>query len=84
MMQFEFHVYAGDDDGAIAERAEIFFHRLSGDSAARARAGRYAKRFKGPVDLALAGGAEWNERYITTANPSEYHAAGYRLERLDT
>lgn len=82
MMQFEFHVYAGEDDGNIADRAEILFQRLSGDSAARSTAGRYAKRFKGPVDLAIAGGAEWNERYITTASPSEYHTAGYRLERL--
>lgn len=83
MMQFEFHVYRGDDDGAVASSAEIFTHRLSGDSAARAKAGRYAKLFKGPVDLAVAGGADWSDRYLTTASPSGHHASGYRLERLD-
>ena len=55
-------------------------------SAARARAGRLAKKYRGAVDLAHAGpkGGAWNERYITTANPSEYHAAGYRFGRLES
>lgn len=83
MMQFEFHVYRADEHGEVASTPEILNHRLSGDSAARSKAGRYAKLFNGPVDLALAGAAEWNDRYITTANPSDHHASGYRLERLD-
>lgn len=83
MIQFEFHVYPGDADGAVAAEPEIFTHRLSGDSAARARAGRYAKQRKGPVDVAFAGAADWADRYMTTASPSDYHASGYRLERLD-
>jgi hypothetical protein len=82
MQQFEFHAYKGNEFGEIAETAELTVSRLSGDSAAKAKAGRLAKRVNGPVDLALAGAAEWQERYITTASPSEYHASGYRFERL--
>ncbi|MGX7874395.1 hypothetical protein ACVDG5_018035 [Mesorhizobium sp. ORM6] len=82
MQQFEFQAYACDVDGSVAERAEITTHRMAGDAAARAKAGRLAKRCKGPVDLAYAGAAPWNERYITTASPSEFHASGYRFERL--
>nr|WP_094354974.1 hypothetical protein [Pseudomonas oleovorans] len=81
-LQFEFHAYAGDEFGAVAERAAITTGRMATHNAARARAGRMAKRIKGPVDLALAGAAPWNERYITTASPSDYHAAGYRFERI--
>lgn len=80
--QFEFHAYAGDEHGVIAERAEVTTERMTSDSAARAKAGRIAKRINGPVDLARAGSAEWADRYITTANPSEHHAAGFRFERL--
>ncbi|PBB41743.1 hypothetical protein CK222_21545 [Mesorhizobium sp. WSM3866] len=75
-MQFEFHAY---HDGL---RADITTERLQSDSAARAKAGRMAKRCNGPVDLARAGAAPWDERYITTASPSQFHASGYRLERL--
>lgn len=82
MQQFEFHAYRGDDDGVIVDSADITFARLSGDSAARAKAGRMSRRINGPVDLAIAGAADWNDRYITTASPSEYHSSGYRLERL--
>ncbi|MFG1480778.1 hypothetical protein V5F53_19285 [Xanthobacter sp. V4C-4] len=82
MQQFEFHAYVGDDSGAIACSADVSFARLGSDSAARAKAGRLAKRINGPVDLALAGAADWSDRYITTANPSEHHSKGYRLERL--
>ena len=83
MQQFEFQVYACDVDGVIVERAEITTARMGGDAAARAKAGRLAKRCNGPVDLAYAGAAPWDERYITTANPSTFHASGYRFERLD-
>lgn len=81
-LQFEFHAYKGDEDGVIAERAEITQHAKISDSSARSYAGRLAKRIKGPVDLARAGGAPWEERYLTTASPSEHHTAGYRFERL--
>lgn len=82
MGQFELQAYRGAADGAVVDRPDITYERFASDSAARAKAGRLAKKINGPVDLARAGGAEWNERYITTANPSEYHAAGYRFERL--
>lgn len=77
MLQFEFHAYAGD---SLAET--VTFERLAGDQAARAKAGRLAVKVEGPVDLARAGAAGWDERYITTANPSSFHASGYRFERL--
>ena len=82
MQQFEFHAYRGDDEGVIAESPDITFARLSGDSAARAKAGRMSRRINGPVDLAIAGAADWNDRYLTTASTSEYHSTGYRFERL--
>jgi hypothetical protein len=82
-MQFEFHIYRADDSGVfLHSEPEIETARLNGDTAARAKAGRLAKRHNGPVDLAFAGGADWSERYITTASPSEFHASGYRFERL--
>jgi hypothetical protein len=78
MQQFELHDFSGE-----ASLAVVTTLRLKSDSAAKAAAGRLAKRNGGPVDLAFAGGAEWNERYITTAAPSPYHASGYRFERLE-
>ena len=45
--------------------------------------GRISKRCGGPVDLARSTDEPWADRYITTAAPSEHHASGYRLERLD-
>ena len=83
MAQFEFHAYGGDGTGDIASSAAVTYHQLPGITAARGKAGRLAKRIDGPVDIAFAGGAEWSERYITTAMPSEFHASGYRFERLD-
>ena len=77
MQQFEFRAFP---EGGVVE--QVSFERLKTDSAARAKAGRLAKRVDGPVDLALAGAAEWDERYITTANPSTFHSTGYRFERL--
>lgn len=52
------------------------------DAAALGRAGRLAKRNGGPVDLARASNTPWHKRYLTTASPSEFHAKGYRFERL--
>lgn len=82
MQQYEFHIYAGNDDGVVAERAQVQTLPFRSDSAARSRAGQLAKKNKGPVDLAFAGAADWTERYMTTANPSKYHTSGYRCERL--
>jgi hypothetical protein len=78
MQQFEFSDYSG-------ERVEpvVTVERFRESSAARAYAGRLAKRNGGPVDLALAGAAPWNDRYITTAAPCEFNVSGYRFERLD-
>lgn len=75
---FEFVCY---DENADEIGTETL--RLRGDSSAKAKAGRLAKRNNGPVDLAYAGDADWADRYITTAAPSEFHASGYRFERLD-
>lgn len=82
MQQFEFHAYHGGEDGSISATPEITHARLSGDGAARAKAGRLARRIGGPVDLAIAGAADWSERYLTTASPSEFHSTGYRFQRL--
>lgn len=82
MIQFEFHAYEAPG-GAVASTPTVSVETLSSDSAARGRAGRLAKRVGGPVDLAFAGPGDWSERYITTAAPSEYHASGYRFERLE-
>lgn len=80
---FEFQAYEGDVTGAIASNPTVTTERLRDINAARAKAGRMAKRVNGPVDLAYAGVAKWPTRYITTASPSEFHTAGYRFERLD-
>jgi hypothetical protein len=81
-MNYEFHIYKGDEFGRIAETAEVIVKRVSGDGAAKARAGRMAKSANGPVDLARSGKGEWTSRYITTACPSEFHSSGFRFERL--
>lgn len=83
MQQFEFRAYRADTAGNVPDQPEILFARLAGDSAARAKAGRLAKKINGPVDIAIAGGGDWNDRYMTTASPSEFHSSGYRFERLD-
>lgn len=80
---YEFVVYPHDEHGQELPGAplrEITKH--ASESAARSRAGRLAKRYNGPVDLAHAGEGNWGERYITTAEPSPYHASGYRFERI--
>lgn len=80
---FEFRIFPADEFGAMKtsdERTEC--EDLRDIAAAKGRAGRFAKNFNGPVDLAYAGNEPWDERYITTASPSEYHKSGYRFERL--
>lgn len=81
-IDFEFHAYDGDDNGWVASRPNVTFETLADKSAARNRAGRIAKRCKGPVDLAYAGFEPWGERYLTTASPSPFHKSGYRFERI--
>ena len=82
MLKFEFHAYKGDADGMLSDRAEVTIESLRNEASARSKAGRLAKSCNGPVDLARCGLSAWNKRYITTANPSDYHATGYRFERL--
>lgn len=85
MRVFEFHAYPGDDNGAVSAEASITTREFAETAQAKAYGGRLAKEVNGPVDVALwtsAGLSDWSERYITTASPSEYHANGYRFERL--
>lgn len=80
---FEFHVYPADEDGRMDTAKELTEKTEHEDrQAAKGRAGRLAKKYNGPVDLAYAGDEPWAERYITTASPSQYHKAGYRFERI--
>ncbi len=76
--QYEFRLFGPDAAGPET----VEYHSLRSDASAKSKAGRLAKRTDGPVDLARAGAADWNDRYMTTAAPSEYHAAGFRFERL--
>lgn len=78
-MLHQFELVSYGRDAAGPREVEIYRGREAG---AKAAAGRKSRRIDGPVDLAFAGAAEWEGRYITTASPSEYHAAGYRFERL--
>ena len=75
--RFEFHCYNEN-----AEFIGMHVEDHHSESAARSAAGREAKKNGGPVDLCHAGDEIWEDRYITTAAPSEYHATGYRTERL--
>ena len=85
MRAFEFHAYACDEHGAqLSDAADETTANFNETVQAKAYAGRLAKRINGPVDVALAGPRPWNDRYITTASPSEHHASGYRFERLDS
>lgn len=52
------------------------------DASIISQAGTIAKRNAGPVDIARAGDSSWDDRYLTTAAPSEHHAKGFRTERL--
>jgi hypothetical protein len=83
MIQFELRAYPADEHGAFTQdRPNVSIVDVADAILARGRAGRLSKRVNGPVDIAYAGDAPWNERYITTAVPSEYHSTGFRLERL--
>ncbi len=75
--QFELHPYNADGGEQPVEVVMCV-----SDAAARAKAGRMAKRNGGPVDLARAGAASWADRYMTTASPSEFHASGFCFERV--
>jgi hypothetical protein len=77
-LQYEFRSYGED---AVGQEA-VEFGTYRSDSSARHDAGKMAVKINGPVDVARAGGAEWNERYISTAIPSEHHRTGYQFERL--
>ena len=80
--RYEFHAYHGGAFGEVAERADVTTHEYEETAAAKAYAGRLSTRVKGPVDVAFADERPWEDRYITTASPSEHHAVGYRFERL--
>lgn len=79
-MSQQYEIRPFDEDGR--EMGAQFISKRS-DAAAKSHAGRVAKLNNGPVDLARAGGADWNDRYLTTASPSEFHQSGYRFERLE-
>lgn len=64
MLQFEFVIY---DENAELIRTE--YRQFKSDSAARSCGGRLATKNGGPVDIARAGGGDWADRYMTTANP---------------
>jgi len=82
--RFEFRIFPADEYGRMLEgRETIEFHDLVDVTAAKRKTGSLAKANNGPIDLAWAGDAPWNDRYITTASPSEFHQSGYRFERLD-
>jgi hypothetical protein len=89
MRKFEFHAYAGDHDGNVTSNAVVTTKEFAETIQAKAYAGRLAKQFNGPVDIAQANEPsvppthDWAQRYITTASPSEYHSTGYRFERLN-
>ena len=75
---YEFKSYGKDAMGA----EYVEYHFCKSESSARSKAGRIAIKVNGPVDVAHASGGKWEDRYMTTAAPSEYHSAGYRCERL--
>jgi hypothetical protein len=50
-------------------------------SAARSKAGKLARRYDCPVDVANGGDAPFPDRYITTAMPSEFRETGFRFSR---
>lgn len=79
MLQFQFDSYGENANGPKITSYAPF----KSDSGARSYAGRLAKKTGGPVDLARAGDADWSVRYLTTAEPSDFHVSGYRFGRLD-
>jgi len=77
--EFEFHIYDADARGPNIEVRDF-----EDKYAARRAGGVYAKMNRGPVDIAYAGKEPWEERYITTASPSDYTKSGYQFERIDS
>ena len=82
--QFEFRAFPDEAQG----NQQTTIETCRDVAAAKGRAGRLAKRINGPVDVAYAYEAgepaqDWNDRYLTTANPCEFNRSGYRFERLD-
>ena len=51
-------------------------------AAARDRVGRLAAREKCGIDLYYAGAGDLNDRYISTAAPTDQTKRGYRFERI--
>ncbi len=82
MARYEFHAYHGDASGSVSASAVVTTEQFPSDTQAKAKAGRLSKLVNGPVDLARHGNSAWEKRYMTTASPSEFHASGYRFERL--
>ena len=81
---YEFRAYPCDEHGAqLKDAPDVTTARFAETVQAKQYAGRMAKRVNGPVDIAFDNRADWADRYITTASPSEHHASGYRFERLD-
>ena len=75
--RYQFHCYNED-----AEFIGMHVEDHVSESAARNAAGRQSKENGGPLDLCFEGDEPWDERYITTAAPSEFHKTGFRFERL--
>lgn len=82
MRKFEFHAYPADENGDIAAVPTITTVPFEEAAQAKAHAGKLAKQCGGAVDIARIGDRPWSSRYLTTAMPSEFHAKGYRLERI--
>lgn len=79
MKHYEVHIY-DDRDGIGTSGWKDFF--APSKKAARGRAGRLAKKYNCPVDLALSNIDPWGSRYISTAMPSTFHATGYSFGRI--
>jgi hypothetical protein len=78
--QLKFQLVHYGKDAATSKGT--FRYPTGKESTIKAMAGRLAKKIEGPVDIAYVGQEPWDERYITTAAPSEHHSIGYRFERL--
>jgi hypothetical protein len=84
-VRYELRIFPADEHGGMKTENEFteFVDFVDINSVKRA-AGILSKTHNGPVDIAYADDRyPWDERYMTTAMPSEYHKSGYRFERLD-
>lgn len=77
MTHYQFNIEHQDGTPTTRDFSHHKDHTL-----AKQKAGRLAKMLDCPVDLLIDGSEPHNERYLTTAMPSEVHKTGYRLERL--